>query len=401
MRARALLAAMSLLAVQAAAPLAQAAGAPKSPPVVEPKPALIADPQSVRIAASVRAILDIQARIAAGDASQFDALAEHLSRTGASFWSADPAVWLDRANAERLYLFTLIGGDPRVLRRALAASGVAPELAGIGGGVAALVAGQADDARAALLPLRNLPVQSTLAAAIALSLAPLLAQSHPDVALELLDEARLLVPATLLEESAFRRTIALLLEQTRLADALAVVRLYVWRFPRSPYAPAAMEAAARHIARKLPDPAEVDLITAISELPHATPAAQSLMLDLVYEFIGTGRVSAAGQVLALAERHALSLERAPERLRLYRFALSATRLTSDDRSALLAYDRANLPPRDVALLDEASWIARITSATTATQPAVAGPTTANASRDVRARARAAIEGARRLTGATP
>ena len=304
----------------------------------------------------LRAILDAQKLIAEGRPSAIEEHLAHQTRASETFWALDPAVWSDPTNAHALLVFTLVGGNARVFRRAHIAGAMTGVDERLLGGIAALVTANTKTARELLLPLRDGSSHALLSAAVAVSLAPQVASTDPELALMLLEQARLAAPATLIAETADRRMISLHLDRGRPADALTQLRRYVWQFPHSLYAPEVIENAAVIIAKTTTPDAEKGLLSKLSQLPSESQPFEGLLLDLSREFILAGRLDVAQALVGLVNPRADRSAAGARRVQLYRLVVAVQRLESADRVDLRKLDRSLFSTRDAALLSAANDI---------------------------------------------
>lgn len=197
----------------------------------------------------VRTLQMLQAQIASGNAAAVAGQRELLTVMEGKFLAADPAVWQDGRNARAAVTYTLSGGSPRLMRGLLA---LAPPIAidaNLAAGALAYIENREEEARKRLLPLdaRSLPM--SLGGQVALVQAGLVAREDLDRAIHLLDDARLLMPGTLVEEAALRREVFLIAQKGDLDHFEFLSRQYLRRFGTSIYAEDFRQRFATAIAR--------------------------------------------------------------------------------------------------------------------------------------------------------
>ena len=183
----------------------------------------------------VRSLQILQDQVAQGNSAAQAAQAALLPQMAELFLNADPDVWRDPKNARAAVIYVLSGGHPQVMRRLLDLGDVAGVEPALLRGALAYVEGRDAEAQALLGAMDVRSLHSSLAGHVALVKASLLIKADPEQAVALLDLARLLLPGTLVEESALRREIASVgdLGDKEKFESLAVQ--YMRRFQGSAY----------------------------------------------------------------------------------------------------------------------------------------------------------------------
>src|SRR4051794_41002428 len=141
--------------------------------------------------------------------------------------------------------------------------------------------GREGEARAHLLPIGPEEIRPSLAGHLALVQATLIGRRDPPKAMERLDWARLLMPGTIVEETALRRQIFLTADARDFAKLLALAERYRRRFPASAYAAAFQPKLVEIVldAALTSDPESLDgLDAALRALPAAERRAAVLSL---------------------------------------------------------------------------------------------------------------------------
>ncbi|WP_370674100.1 chemotaxis protein [Pleomorphomonas sp. PLEO] len=197
----------------------------------------------------VRTLQMLQAQIAGGNAAAVAAQRELLVVMEGKFLAADPAIWQDGRNARAAVTYTLSGGSPRLMRGLLARTPPIAVETNLAAGALAYIENREDEARKDLLPLdaRSLPM--SLGGQVALVQAGLVAREDLGRAIHLLDDARLLMPGTLVEEAALRREVFLVAQKGDLDHFEFLSRQYLRRFGTSIYAEDFRQRFATAIAR--------------------------------------------------------------------------------------------------------------------------------------------------------
>ena len=308
---------------------------------------------------AVRSLQVLQEMVAHGSTSAQSAQPKLLSHIADVFTAADPAVWKERRNAQAAVLYLFSSGKPAVVRALLARAVFAPENDRLLKGALAYAEGEDGVAKALLGKIEPKSLPQSVGGHLALVLATLFATDDAARAGRMLDEARLLVPGTLVEEAALRRQIFLSADAARLDKFVSLSRQYIRRFHTSVYASNFKHrltsfATAIAVSGDLAQMAKLEPV--LAELPPAERRALYLELAqaaLVQGMTVTGRYAADKAVL-LAEDGSVDAARA----RLYAAAASApTNDAGAGRSVLAQVDPSRLSVRDAELRDAALAVA--------------------------------------------
>jgi chemotaxis protein MotC len=220
-------------------------------------------------------------------------------------------------------------------------------------GALAYVEGRQDEARELLKDVKPRTIPSSMSGHIALVQGALLADSDASIAIERLDEARLLLPGTLVEEAALRREI-LLVGQAEDFDKFEFLTLaYLRRYRNSVYAGDFWQRFASALTRSS---AALDerRFSRIAALLEQTERANRLKIYLVISKATLIRGRIAAVRLASEQALSLSADGSAEQERSHLFRGAARALTDEYEgglSELNAIDRSRLPERDVSLLN--------------------------------------------------
>lgn len=184
----------------------------------------------------IRSMQAIQDQVVLGSAEAHAKLPKLIGRIAERLLGADPAVWRDAKNARAAVVYVLSGGRPRVVKKILE-FGVSPEQETIlMEGALAYVEGREAKAKHILSPIDARGLASPVGGHIAMVQSALIAKEDPAKAIQLLDQARILAPGTLVEEAALRRAIFLSDETKDFERFAALSSQYIRRFPKSVYA---------------------------------------------------------------------------------------------------------------------------------------------------------------------
>lgn len=308
----------------------------------------------------VRALQTLQAQIAGGNAAAVAAQRELLSVMEKTFLAADTAVWRDGRNARAAVTYTLSGGSPRLMRSLLALDPPIAIDADLATGALAYIENREDEARKRLLPLdaRSLPM--SLGGQVALVQAGLIAREDLPRAIRLLDDARLLMPGTLVEEAALRREVFLVAQTGNLDRFEFLSQHYLRRFGTSIYAEDFRQRFATAIARLGIADGDDRFPRLEAILKSSDPENQrALFLQLAQAAVVHGKLGTARS--AAADAAALAPLGGSDAMRAGLYDSAASILPGKDigevRKRLAGLNRRQLGRRDVDLLDAAIAVA--------------------------------------------
>lgn len=298
----------------------------------------------------VRSLQMLQDRIARGDLEAHNAQPALLKRIGENFLKIDPPLWKEPQNSRAAVTFLLSGGAPQVVASLRARNVLNIDEAVVDGAIA-YVEGRPDDAKAKLGHIKPRGLPATLGAEIALVQSALIAQDDLKAAIALLDEVRLLMPGTLLEEAALRREIFIVGQDDDFDKFEALAVRYFRRFRHSIYAGNFRQRFALSVARFsfAQQPDRFPRLVAI--LDHLDRSSQrGLYLLISRTALVRGKTEMA---LLAAERVAeLTEEDSPEHLRARLYHAAARVVTATHGKAIAELeriDRSKLSERDAEL----------------------------------------------------
>lgn len=298
----------------------------------------------------VRSLQMLQDQIARGDLEAHNAQPALLKRIGDSFLKVDASSWKEPRNSRAAVTFLLSGGAPQVIAT-LRARNVLNIDETIVDGAIAYVEGRTDDAKAKLAHIKPRSLPATLGAEIALVQSALVAQDDLKAAIALLDEVRLVMPGTLLEEAALRREIFIVGQDDDFDKFEALAVRYFRRFRHSIYAGNFRQRFALSVARfsfaQQPDRFP-RLVTVLDHLDRS--GQRGLYLLISRTALVRGKTEMA---LLAAERVAeLTEEDSPEHLRARLYHAVARVATAGHGKAIAELeqiDKTKLSERDVEL----------------------------------------------------
>jgi chemotaxis protein MotC len=184
---------------------------------------------------AVRALATLQERIAHGDTAAVSSQRALVADIAAEFRAFPLEVWRNIRNRQALIKYALSGGDPETLHKVLAQKLFEePELP-LAQAALAYAEGQRAAAMRLLGTIDVAELPPTLAGHVALVKAIIIANNDLDQVIRHTDDARLLSPGTLVEETALRLAIEAAITQRNRSKFEATAQRYLRRFPRSPY----------------------------------------------------------------------------------------------------------------------------------------------------------------------
>lgn len=298
----------------------------------------------------VRSLQMLQDQIARGDLEAHNAQPALLKRIGDSFLKTDAAVWKEPRNSRAAVTFLLSGGAPQVIVSLRARNVLNIDEATVDGAIA-YVEGRTDEAKSKLGHIKPRSLPATLGAEIALVQSALVAQDDPKAAIGLLDDVRLLMPGTLVEEAALRREIFIVGQDDDFDKFEALAVRYFRRFRHSIYAGNFRQRFAMSVARFSFAQRADRFPRLVAILDHLDRSSQRGLYLLIAR---TALVRGKPEMAMLAAKHVsfLTDEGSPERLRAHLYHAAARVVTPDHSLAtaeLEKIDKTKLSERDVEL----------------------------------------------------
>jgi len=184
----------------------------------------------------VRSISILQDQTVQGNKAAQTALPRIITQIGNRLFATDAQAWKDSKNARAVVSYTLSGGQVRVARHVLESDTLQPAERRLIDGSLAYAEGNEAKAKQLLAPFEPKKLPPTIAGHVALVQAILVAKDNLTKSNELLDQARLLAPGTLVEETALRRQIFNLSSGTDMDRFVLLSSQYLRRFKNSIYA---------------------------------------------------------------------------------------------------------------------------------------------------------------------
>lgn len=299
----------------------------------------------------VRALQAVQDGIANGDTAAHGSHVALIRQIGEKFLAADPAVWSNPQNGQAVVIYLLSGGAPQIVRKLPRDKMNVDEH--LFNGALAYVEGRQEEAREQLKDVKPRTLPSGLGGQVALVQGALFARAEASFAIERLDDARLLLPGTLVEEAALRREI-LLVGQAEDFDKFEFLTLaYLRHYRNSVYAgdfwqrfstgltQSSLALDGRRFAR---------IAALLEQIDRASRLKLYLVIARAAMLRGQLSVTRLGAERALT----LGADASTERERAHFFRGVSRALTDEydgGLAELKAIDPSKLPERDVPLLN--------------------------------------------------
>ena len=197
---------------------------------------------------AVRTLGVLQERMAQGDETAFAMQKDVVGQIADELKALPPTVWREHRNRRALIKYALSGGDPELLREVLRQKLFDADELPLAEGALAYAEGQRSVALRHLEKVDIFALPPSLAGHVALVTAIVVANTDLARVVRLADEARLLSPGTLVEETALRLGMEGAISRGDRPKFEMLASRYFRRFPRSPYLGAVIRPVATAIA---------------------------------------------------------------------------------------------------------------------------------------------------------
>lgn len=309
----------------------------------------------------VRSLRAIQDQVARGNMAAHNFQRKFIPQVAELLNQAEPEVWKDAKNVRAGVIFVLSGGNPSVLHKILALEGEPAIDPALVKGALAYAEGRLGEADKQLAKFKPREMDPSLGGLIALVQAMLTEKKGTFApAHALYDDARLLAPGTLVEESALRRQTFMAATEKKLVRFETLASQYFRRFGRCVYGIIFRREFAKTLAAsQYAD--ELSLLKRLEAVMTEMPAAdrEEMYMVATAEGLLRGKIEFARYTVAQAA--ALAREGTAEswRVKLYN---GATALVTPDYDTGLAelqsIPRGKLAKKNAAMLDAALALAR-------------------------------------------
>jgi len=316
------------------------------------------EPDAMRPVQMVRSLQLVQDRIAAGDHAAMPMQRKLLELIDARLLSGSAEELSEPANFRAALIYSMSGGNPRTLETVMSRLKLSEEDSRKAIGVLSYLTGGSKSALVALRSVDPLKEPPELGSFLALVKGSVASLEDPRMGLQLLDQARLLSPGTLVEEAALRRSIPL---DVAIGDAdrfILASQQYVRGFLRSPYA---SQFADAFVSGVVALHEKIDLKAVDDVVSMMTPEQQQVV------YLRIARRSAIDGLTALSQFASsrtmiagapADAEDDPRALLYSSLASVATQPIDTLQQTLEKIDRTRLSPGDIKLLDAVSAVSR-------------------------------------------
>ena len=254
----------------------------------------------------VRTLESVLEEIARGsDAAQIY-LPTLISTIADEMEKADNKTLLEKRNLRSILIYTLSGGNSKVIRKVLGSGPLPSPEENIAKGALAFSEGKYSTAAKYLLEIDAKSLDAQLASRVALTQAILVYKSNPKKAIAYLDIARLLSVGTLVEEAAIRREIVFLATDQQFEKFCSLAQRYFRKFGESLYAGYFIKqfAIAASTFDFVPE-SELDEVADVVDILPDTPRKLLVYLAVAETAIGIANIKlakyAAQKALLLSE----------------------------------------------------------------------------------------------------
>ena len=308
----------------------------------------------------VRSIQAIQDQIVRGNESARGKLPKLIEQMAERLLASGRDVWRQPKNARAAVLYTLSGGQARVIRKAIE-TGLPPqpELELMRGALAYVEEREAE-AKKVFSTIDPKTVAPAIAGHVAMIKAALAAKENPQEAIRLLDLARILSPGTLVEETALRRELVLADEIADIDKFAFLSSEYIWRFPHSAYFESFRQrfvASALHFGLTINPSQFAALEELVGQIDSVGQLA--LYLQIARKSIIDGKPGAA--LFAARKAGALAADASAARARATLYESAALILTDQYEKGLREFESVDpswLPKQDVQLKELVASLAK-------------------------------------------
>ena len=229
----------------------------------------------------VRTLQHAQDQIARGSQTAYDVQRKLLDHIGTKFIKFPDHVWADAKNGEAAAVFALAGGDPQVGKWLLNNRAIAEEYKDILKGAVEFASRNYPEAAKSLAPFEPLKYPGHLGGSLALVKAMLMAKEDPKAAANLFAISRLLVPGTLIEEAALRRSLVLFKAKEDLPQLVTTSSTYYRQFGQSVFGPVFDDNLAATVV-KFDDEALQEYQEKLSDVVKLTPDNRQKKIYLMF-----------------------------------------------------------------------------------------------------------------------
>lgn len=184
----------------------------------------------------VRSLEDVQDKIVAGDIKAVDMQRFMIGMIDRRLRTAGPDEFSDLRNVDAAMIYAMSGGNPATLDTLISHDARGNFDTRLTNALLMYLGGKGGSANKTLDEIVPEYKSTAIGPYLALVAANVVMQKKPDIALKYFDWARLALPGTIVEEAALRRSLIITVKQNNIESSIRFARLYLSRFPNSPYA---------------------------------------------------------------------------------------------------------------------------------------------------------------------
>ncbi len=184
----------------------------------------------------VRSLEDVQDKIVAGDIKAVDMQRFLIGMIDRRLRTAGPDDFNDLRNVDAAMIYAMSGGNPATLDTLISHDARGNFDTRLTNALLMYLGGKGGSANKTLDEIVPEYKTTAIGPYLALVAANVVMQKKPDVALKYFDWARLALPGSIVEEAALRRSLIITVKQNNIESSIRLARLYLSRFPNSPYA---------------------------------------------------------------------------------------------------------------------------------------------------------------------
>lgn len=184
----------------------------------------------------VRSLEDVQDKIVAGDLKAADMQRFLIGMIDRRLRTAGPDDFSDLRNVDAAMIYAMSGGNPATLDTLISHDARGNFDTRLTNALLMYLGGKGGSANKTLDEIVPEYRTTAIGPYLALVAANVVMQKKPDIALKYFDWARLALPGTIVEEAALRRSLIITVKQNNIESSIRLARLYLSRFPNSPYA---------------------------------------------------------------------------------------------------------------------------------------------------------------------
>lgn len=258
---------------------------------------------SLPIYKMVRSLEDLQDKIVGGDLKAIEMQRFMIGVIDRRLRTAKEDEFSDLRNVDAAMIYAMSGGNPSTLDYLVSHDARGNFDTRVSNALLMYLGGKGSAATKSLDELVPEYKSTTIGPYLALVAANVIMTKKPDLALQYFDWARLVLPGTIVEEAALRRSLIITVKQNSLERSANLARLYLSRFTNSPYA----AQVADQVVAMIDDHHKELGKERISELLEWLDRArqQEVYLRIARKAAVTGQFEfahwAAGQALALSD----------------------------------------------------------------------------------------------------